>query len=287
MHGGSLTLVILGALTVTLGLIRYLATVRRDQLPKIALYILALWDRYLGALRRLLSRLRVIRHSESVAPVVDPIASSQAVSVRPNTSKDASRSSPHLRGSPRIPGDRVDGSPSARVLDLEATTSISAPSTPPEEFPIILGDYLFDIRSALDHLVAAIVPRKYRGTIEFPIFSRTRSPATKRAGTTWTLKKPPEGGTRDDERPARATASQALKLLQPYDASGRLGQVSPVQHPLSLLKDPPERRQAPRTRRRRNRPQQNQAGQPTARPTTSSRCSRTAQKLCVHQRKWT
>jgi hypothetical protein len=43
---------------------------------------------------------------------------------------------------------------------------------PPEMFPIVLGDFLFNVRSALDHLVVAIAPdRDSKKQVEFPIFT--------------------------------------------------------------------------------------------------------------------
>lgn len=36
---------------------------------------------------------------------------------------------------------------------------------------ILLGDYLFDVRSALDHLAVAIAPRNRKGDAAFPIFN--------------------------------------------------------------------------------------------------------------------
>ena len=43
---------------------------------------------------------------------------------------------------------------------------------PPEMLPILIGDYLFNVRRALDHLIVAIAPRKYRHKVSFPILTR-------------------------------------------------------------------------------------------------------------------
>ncbi|MGA8364468.1 MAG: hypothetical protein WB709_08090 [Solirubrobacteraceae bacterium] len=48
------------------------------------------------------------------------------------------------------------------VLDLDEVQ-------PPERLPILMGDYLFNVRSALDHLAVALAPRKYRRKVSFPI----------------------------------------------------------------------------------------------------------------------
>jgi hypothetical protein len=42
---------------------------------------------------------------------------------------------------------------------------------PPEMLPVIVGDVVHNVRSALDHLVVAYVPRKNRWSASFPIFT--------------------------------------------------------------------------------------------------------------------
>ena len=51
-------------------------------------------------------------------------------------------------------------------LDLSAVEPAS------ELLPIVIGDYLFNVRSALDHLIVAIAPRKKRYKVSFPIYGR-------------------------------------------------------------------------------------------------------------------
>jgi hypothetical protein len=41
---------------------------------------------------------------------------------------------------------------------------------PPEMLPVIVGDVVHNVRSALDHLIVANVPRKYRWGASFPVF---------------------------------------------------------------------------------------------------------------------
>jgi hypothetical protein len=48
------------------------------------------------------------------------------------------------------------------VLDLQQVQ-------PPERLAILMGDYLFNVRSALDHLAVALGPRKHRRKLSFPI----------------------------------------------------------------------------------------------------------------------
>lgn len=44
-----------------------------------------------------------------------------------------------------------------------------AGSVPPENVPVVLGDVLFNVRSALDHIVVAIAPAKFKRRAGFPI----------------------------------------------------------------------------------------------------------------------
>jgi hypothetical protein len=46
------------------------------------------------------------------------------------------------------------------------------PVEPDEKFPIVLGDFLFNVRSALDHLVIAIAPSNRKSKASFPIFTK-------------------------------------------------------------------------------------------------------------------
>jgi hypothetical protein len=50
------------------------------------------------------------------------------------------------------------------TLDLDAVQ-------PPERLPILMGDYMFNVRSALDHIAVALGPRKYRRKLSFPILT--------------------------------------------------------------------------------------------------------------------
>ena len=42
----------------------------------------------------------------------------------------------------------------------------------PEDFPIVFGDFLFNVRSALDHLMVSIAPNKRKGSTEFRICTK-------------------------------------------------------------------------------------------------------------------
>ena len=102
----------------------------------------------------------------------------------------------------------------------------------PERLPILVGDYLFNVRSALDHLIVAIAPRKYRRKISFPVFTTdpfARDEASRdyldaEAAARWLSL---TGGLPDD-------CIAALKVLQPYKAAALHGQVA-EHHALALL----------------------------------------------------
>ncbi len=103
---------------------------------------------------------------------------------------------------------------------------------PSERLPILVGDYLFNVRSALDHLIVAIAPRKYRRKVSFPIL--TGDP----------LARDETGGDYLDAEAAARWLSlvaclpddciAALKVLQPYEAAATHGH-APENHALALL----------------------------------------------------
>ena len=61
------------------------------------------------------------------------------------------------RARPRMEGKR-------KVYRLEYTRQ------PDDELAVIAGDFVYNIRSALDHLAASMVPSKNRYSVAFPIF---------------------------------------------------------------------------------------------------------------------
>lgn len=82
-----------------------------------------------------------------------------------------------------------------------------------ERAPILAGDFMFNVRSALDHLVCALIPGEDKGNAQFPIFvedpfatdSRGK-PLNGHAPGLW------KRYTKGVPKPARAV----LKRLQPY-----------------------------------------------------------------------
>lgn len=112
------------------------------------------------------------------------------------------------------------------VLDL------SSVDPPPLLLPILIGDYLFNVRSALDHLLVAIAPRKYRGKVNFPI--HRADPLAR---------KPSSGNYVNAEAAARWLSLcnclpdgciAPLTMLQPYHAAALHSQ-SADWHALALL----------------------------------------------------
>jgi hypothetical protein len=55
--------------------------------------------------------------------------------------------------------------------DGEFEYSISIPGEPDPMIAIVAGDCLFNIRSALDHLLCALIPGEDKGRAQFPIFT--------------------------------------------------------------------------------------------------------------------
>ncbi len=111
------------------------------------------------------------------------------------------------------------------VLDLDQVQ-------PPERLPILMGDYMFNVRSALDHLAVALAPRKYRRKVSFPI-NQTDPLARDQAS----------GDYLDAEAARRWLALSewlpddciaALKVLQPYEAAALHGYPA-ERHALVLL----------------------------------------------------
>lgn len=103
---------------------------------------------------------------------------------------------------------------------------------PPERLPILIGDYMFNVRSGLDHLAVALAPRKYRRKVSFPIC--TRDP----------LARDDMSGDYLDADAARrwlelanclpSDCFAAVKVLQPYEAAALHGHLA-KNHALALL----------------------------------------------------
>jgi hypothetical protein len=103
---------------------------------------------------------------------------------------------------------------------------------PPEELPIILGDYLFNVRSALDHLAVAIAPRKRKSKASFPAFTKDPLAVDKVTGDYLDTEAADAWFLRTQGLPDDCIAH--LKALQPYEAATRHNNVA-RDHALAIL----------------------------------------------------
>lgn len=103
---------------------------------------------------------------------------------------------------------------------------------PPEMFPIVLGDFLFNVRSALDHLVVAIAPKKYESQVAFPIF--TTDPLATNETTGEYLDAQASGAWLNKTRGLPPDCVATLRFLQPH-ATAQYFQKPPEHQALALL----------------------------------------------------
>lgn len=89
---------------------------------------------------------------------------------------------------------------------------------PPEMFPIVLGDFLFNVRSALDHLIVAIAPdRESKKQVEFPIFTADPFRVHEHSGADLHPVEAALWRKRTSGLPADCIAE--LRRLQPYETA--------------------------------------------------------------------
>jgi hypothetical protein len=112
------------------------------------------------------------------------------------------------------------------TLDLAA-------AHPPELFPIVLGDFLFNVRSALDHLVVAIAPdRDSKRQVEFPIFTADPLKIHEHTGAYLHPEEAGKWNKRTTGLPADCIAE--LRALQPYKTARHFKR-RPADQALALL----------------------------------------------------
>lgn len=112
------------------------------------------------------------------------------------------------------------------TLDLAA-------AHPPELFPIVLGDFLFNVRSALDHLVVAIAPdRDSKRKVEFPIFTADPLKVHEHTGAYLHPEEAGKWNQRTTGLPADCIAE--LRALQPYETARHFKR-SPTDQALAVL----------------------------------------------------
>ena len=103
---------------------------------------------------------------------------------------------------------------------------------PPETFPIALGDYLFNVRSALDHLIVGIAARKHKYSASFPICTQDPLATDETTGDYLDGEEARKWLSRTEGLPDDCIT--CLKALQPYGAE-RLYQGRAETHPLTIL----------------------------------------------------
>jgi hypothetical protein len=101
-----------------------------------------------------------------------------------------------------------------------------------ERLPILVGDYMFNVRSALDHLFVGIVPRKYRRKASFPIFTSDPLATAETSGDYLDAEAASRWNAIETWLPDDCLA--AVKVLQPYEASALHGHPA-NRHALALL----------------------------------------------------
>lgn len=117
-------------------------------------------------------------------------------------------------------------------VDGEYEYHLQVPGKVTDIVPIVVGELLFNVRSALDHMVCAMIPGDDKGRAQFPIFDTDPNeldPATGKyadpnAHALW------KRHTRGVPDPAKTVLAQ----LQPHEAARQTGK-PPQHHTLSIL----------------------------------------------------
>jgi hypothetical protein len=101
-----------------------------------------------------------------------------------------------------------------------------------EEIPIVVGDLLFNIRSGLDHLFAALIPGEDKGRAQFPIF--TNNPLEVNPVTGQYVRPPSRGAWLTQTKGVPCPALAVTAMLQPFYQARDTG-ISPEHHSLAVL----------------------------------------------------
>jgi hypothetical protein len=137
----------------------------------------------------------------------------------PSYLRKISRAEKHLEDLKPIVANYIESRPYALAKDPGDDSGpyrIRMTSSVPPDIPLICGDFIYNIRSALDHLAAALNPPSRKRSVFFPIFWKG----------VWepSLEDEDQGKTSDREKWASSTRKMApqaieiLKRLQPdYD----------------------------------------------------------------------
>ncbi|MGD1059773.1 MAG: hypothetical protein ABR992_20475 [Solirubrobacteraceae bacterium] len=103
-----------------------------------------------------------------------------------------------------------------------------------ENLPIIAGDFLYNVRSGLDHRAASLVPAEKKHEVQFPIFAAdplTMNPSRPEAHLNPKAWKSWKGAM----KPFPESVFAALTDLQPFKAAGETGQPA-TEHTLDILR---------------------------------------------------
>ncbi len=110
--------------------------------------------------------------------------------------------------------EQAEGRRKPKVRRLQIT---SGPAN--TDIPRIAGDILYNLRSGLDHLMAALVPKKRRGSAHFPIFFQ--GVCEDASGRENEQRAKERGRWRSDTQALPKPALAILRSLQPLDGSAQ------------------------------------------------------------------
>jgi hypothetical protein len=102
-----------------------------------------------------------------------------------------------------------------------------------DDLPIVAGDFLFNVRSGLDHRAASLVPADKKWSVQFPIFAD--DPLAMDADQREHINKQAWRAWKGAIKPFPESAATALTDLQPFKAAAKTG--NPAQwHTLDILR---------------------------------------------------
>lgn len=101
-----------------------------------------------------------------------------------------------------------------------------------EMFPIVFGDFLFNVRSALDHLMVAIAPNKRKANAGFSINTKDPLAVDENSGCYLDAEKATKWLAETKGLPDDCVT--ALRLMQPYETAAQ-GRGPAQDHPLAIL----------------------------------------------------
>jgi hypothetical protein len=134
---------------------------------------------------------------------------------------------------PYTVSESLEGKPKQYVYRAWIDIDVHPPINP--EIAIVLGDFLGNLRAALDHMRVALVPKNRRGNGRFPIFAEDFRVRCETCGQQ--LKR----HARDEEHWNSCVAGMEQMAIdyilarQPFQTQGASGDVSAERHSLAIL----------------------------------------------------